>query len=100
MRNILIAVVVASLSFPAFAHEGGAHVKGTITSVSADHLTVKGTGGHETTVKLTEKTEFVRGGAPATIADVKEGERVVVHARKQSGGLEAVEVHLAGHKPQ
>ena len=97
MRNILIALALAAL--PAFAHGGGAHVKGTVTAVSADQIKVQGADGKETAVKVTEKTQFVRGDAPAGVADVKVGERVVIHARRQGSGLEAVEVHLgAGGK--
>lgn len=98
MRNLLIALTIASLGLPAAAHEGGAHVKGTITSVSTGLVTVKGADGHERTVSVTDKTEYVRGGAPATAAELKPGERVVIHTRKQGSGLEAVEVHLAAQK--
>ena len=96
MRNILIALALAAT--PAFAHEGGAHLKGVVTAVSPDHITVKAADGHETIVTVTDKTQFVRGSAPAKISDVKEGERVVVHARKGSGGLEAAEVHLGAQQ--
>lgn len=96
-RNLLVALALAAS--PGFAHEGGVHVKGTVTAVSADQIKVQGADGKETAVKVTERTHLVRGGAPSRVADVKEGERIVIHARRQGSGLEAIEVHLgAGGK--
>ena len=95
MCKILIALALATS--PVFAHEGGTHLKGTVLSAAADQLTVKSADGHETTLTVTEKTRFMRGSAPASLAEVKKGERVVIHARKAGSGLEAAEVHLGAH---
>ena len=96
MRKILLAlaVLLGAATSPVVAHEGGLHVKGTVTSVSAEQITVKGADGHESKVAVTNTTVFVRGNVPAKAADVKEGERVVIHSRRTNGALEATEVRL------
>ena len=96
MRRTLIALALAAS--PAFAHGGGSHLKGIVTAVSSDHITVKGADGHETTATVNDKTQVLRGSSRAKVSEVKEGERVVVHTHKQGGGLDAVEVRLGATK--
>jgi len=96
MRSTLLAFAFASSAIPlaAGAHEGGHDVRGVVVSVSSEDLTVKTSHGAEKFV-LTPGTEFVKGGAPATAEDVKASGRVVVHAKKKSGRMEAVKVEFA-----
>lgn len=96
----LIAMLVGFAAAPILAHEGGVHVKGTVVAITAEKITVKKTAGSDTEIKLNEKTQFVRAGAPAKRDDLKQGDRVVVHARKNDGALEASEIRFgfAGKK--
>jgi len=96
MRTTLLAFAFASWAIPlaAAAHEGGHEVRGVVVSVSGEDLTVKTSHGSEKFV-LTPETQFVKNGAPATAEDLKTSGRVVVHAKKKSGRMEAVKVEFA-----
>jgi hypothetical protein len=74
---LCLAVTVALLAVPVFAHEGFEHVMGTVAKISGNVLTVKTAKGN-VDVKLDEKTEFTKNGQKALVADMKVGMRVVV----------------------
>jgi hypothetical protein len=97
-RVLFLGALLGLAASPVMAHGGGVHLKGTVSSIGADHLIVKEADGHESNVKIDDQTRFVRGASPAKREDIEEGERVIVHARKHGGGLEATEVHLAGRR--
>jgi hypothetical protein len=96
MKSTLLAFAFASWGIPlaAGAHEGGHDVRGVLVSVSREDLTVKTSHGSEKFV-LTPQTEFVKNGAPATSEELKVSDRVVVHAKKKGGRIEAVKVEFA-----
>ena len=71
---------------------GHGHVQGTVNSIDAAKIDVRTADGKSRHVRLTAKTKYVRGDAAARIADVKPGERVVVHLGEDGSALE---VHLA-----
>jgi len=91
-----------SLAFAAtlLAHLGAEHVIGFVKSVDRQSLTVE-TVKHETvTVLLTTKTQGLKSTVPFNIQELKPGERVIVHAKKNAAGaLEATEVEW-GPKPK
>ena len=91
IASILLAFALGSA--PVTAHEGGQHSRGVVTSVDPQQLTIKTSHGEEKFV-LTSETEFVKGGSPATVQDVKPSDRVVVHAKKNAGRVEAVKVQF------
>jgi uncharacterized protein DUF5666 len=78
----------------AVAHQGGHDVRGTVTAVSGEELTVKTSQGSEE-FALTAETEFVRDGSPSTARELKANDRVVVHSKKKNGRMEAVKVQFA-----
>jgi hypothetical protein len=75
----VLALLLAGLwlAAPAFAHGGFHHVMGTVAKVAGNVLTVKTTKDN-VDVKLDGKTEFVKNGQQAGIADLKVGARVIV----------------------
>lgn len=86
------AAVAALLAMPvALLAHGHGHVQGTVNSIDAAKIDVKTADGKSRQVALTGKTKYVRGDAAARIADVKPGERVVVHLGEDGSALE---VHL------
>ncbi len=91
-----LAIVIGSLigTVPAFAHGGMEHITGTITSIGDKVMTVKTTKAAIVQVHLDAKTEYSRGKAAAAIANLREGDRVVVHAMKMNGTLVAHQVKL------
>src|SRR5713226_4332248 len=92
-QALMLAVFLGLAALPSLAHGGGAHLKGTVSAIAADQITVKDTDGRESQAKVTPETRFMRGKAVGKREDLHPGERVVVHTRKKGGGLEAVEVH-------
>ena len=93
MKIASMLLALALCSAPVAAHEGGHDVRGVVTSVGPQELTVKTSHSEETFV-LTPETQFVKDGSPATAQDLKASNRVVVHAKKKVGRLEAVKVQF------
>ncbi len=99
-RRRIVSIAAALLAFVAMplallAH-GHGHLKGTVNTIDASKIDVKTPDGKSHQVALTGKTKFLRGEAAATIADVKPGERVVLHLAEDGSALE---VHLAPAEP-
>jgi len=93
MKVASMLVALALCSAPVADHEGGHDVRGVVTSVGPQELTVK-TSHREETFVLTPETQFVKDGSPATPQDLKASDRVVVHAKKNAGRLEAFKVQF------
>jgi len=93
MKVASMLLALALCSAPVAAHEGGHDARGVVTSVGPQELTIKTSHGEEKFV-LTPETQFVRDGLPATAQDLKSSDRVVVHAKKKGGRLEAFKVQL------
>jgi hypothetical protein len=79
----------------AYAHEGGSHSRGTVKEITDDRIVLSTTQGASVTVAIAPDTRFVRGHRTIRAADVRPGERVVVHAANHDGKLEATEVMVA-----
>lgn len=77
------------------AHGGGEHIMGTATAVSEQSITVATTQGKDVVVGVDAGTKVEKGKKTGTIADVKVGGRVVVHAKKEGEKLRAVLVRVA-----
>jgi len=90
LASMLFAFALCS---PVAAHEGGHDARGVVTSVGSQELTIKTKHGEETFL-LTPETHFVKDGSPATAQDLKASDRVVVHAKKNAGRLEAMKVQF------
>jgi preprotein translocase subunit YajC len=82
------------------AHGGEEHVIGTVSKVVPDSITVK-TGVKTTaTVAVVAKTTFSTAKHAAKIADLKLGDRVVIHATEPvEGKLVADTVEFSAPKP-
>jgi ribosomal protein S1 len=80
---------------PAFAHEGGLHIMGTVADVDARHVVVKTKVGKTQSVQVNDQTTYRKGKAPATSADLKVGDRVVVHTTGKGDPLTAGEIHFS-----
>jgi hypothetical protein len=97
-RGSLIAsfLLVASL---AFAHGNEQHVMGTVSKVTNSTISVTTTDGKGVDVALTPQTIFTKDGKTITTKEIKQGDRVVIHAKKNGDKLEAVSVRIGGAKP-
>ncbi len=101
MRKAAMLLTVLCLSVGmALAHGNEKHVMGKVTQVLPTEVTVQSTSGEVQTVKITNTTQFVRGGAAAALTDLKVGDKVVIHAKPVNGGLEASEVRFGSTTAQ
>jgi hypothetical protein len=89
---LLVAFVVFAAGL-ASAHGTNQHVMGTVTAMSDNSITVQ-TSQETITVYTTPETKFVKSGVPASIKDLKVGDRVVIHAGKMDNKLMAHEVRF------
>ncbi len=95
-RTALIMAFVLSVGAGlAWAHEGHAHtVMGTVTTHHENRLEVKTADGKTVTITLNAKTTVVRGSQKLTVADLAEGQRVVVDVGEGKQPLTARQVKL------
>ena len=97
MKRIGILAVFAVLVFhtPAFAHGGGTHIMGTVADLDVQHVVVKTKDGKTQSVLVNDQTTYRKGKAAATSADLKIGDRVVVHTTGKGDPLTAGEIHFS-----
>jgi hypothetical protein len=100
MKHFTITAVVLALLLasgaPAFAHGTNAHVRGVVTQVSAQSITVQLADKTTKILTVSAKTTFARAGKAAAVTDVKVGDRVVIDVPKNSS--EAIEVEIGAAK--
>ncbi len=85
------------------AHEGHAHsVMGTVLKVSPGQVEIQTKDGKTETVVLTHKTAVTREKAPAKVADVAVGDRVVIDVGtgKKPPTARSIKVGAAPAKPR
>jgi len=86
---LLIAGTVAS------AHGGNEHVRGVVTQISAQSITVQTAPKVTKTLTLTDKTTFTQRGKTARLADIKVGDRVVVDVPEKTNQALLVQIGTA-----
>ena len=100
MKHLTITAVALTLALasgaPAFAHGNNAHVRGVVTQVSAQSITVQLADKTAKTLTINAKTTFERAGKPAAMTDLKVGDRVVIDVPKNSN--DALEVQIGAAK--
>ncbi len=97
---VALAIVPAITPMIAIAHGGLEHVRGTVAKVSDQSVTVTTTTGKTVEVLLDAQTTYARGDKPIQKADLKVGDRVVIHAAEKGTTLTAhtVEVGISTAK--
>ena len=79
MKQLLsVVALVLALGAGALAHNGNDHVRGTVTAVSAQSVTVQLADKSTKTLSISDKTEFEAAGKPGRLTDIKVGDRVVI----------------------
>ncbi len=97
-RTVAVVALVFAFSFMALAHGKEKHVMGTVTSISDSSITVETTAKKSVSVDVSDKTKFEKGGSPATLKDLKVGDKVVVRADVSGDKLVANEVRFGATK--
>jgi YtkA-like protein/uncharacterized protein DUF5666 len=95
MKGLSILVISLMMSGLVLAHEGNEHVRGVVTELSPQSITVQTTDKKTTTLKVTGKTTFQRAGKGATLADLKVGDRVVVDVPPKSSDALLIQIGTA-----
>lgn len=85
-RQVALPLCIVLFASLAFAHGNEKHVIGTVTQVSQDSVTVLTTAKATVQVNITPDTKFTKGTASAGLADLKVGDRVVIHAMPTADG--------------
>jgi hypothetical protein len=99
-RRVFVAVLLfACISPVARAHEGMIHVIGTITALTDKSVTVETTDKRSVEVVLVDTTTYEKASKPAARADLKVGDRVVIHSRMMKGVLQAHDVRFSEAVP-
>lgn len=84
-----LALALAFTPLLAFAHGGLEHVRGTVSRISDQSVTVTTTAGKTVEVLLDAQTTYSRSEKPIQKADLKVGDRVVIHAAEKGTTLTA-----------
>jgi len=96
MKQLLsVIALVLAVSAGALAHNGNEHVRGVVTSVSAQSVTIQLADKSSKTLSISAKTEFENSGKPAHLADVKVGDRVVVDVPEHGSNALLIKVGAA-----
>jgi hypothetical protein len=101
MRRIAVLIPMAAvLAVPValLAHDTKSNkVMGTVTAVHTDtnHIEVKTSDGHSVGVKVDGDTKYTKAGRTASLADMKEGARVVVTTKGQGDARTATLIRLS-----
>jgi len=99
MKQLLsVVALLLAMSAGAFAHEGNDHVRGVVTAVSAQAVTVELANKTTKTLSISAKTAFETAGKPAHLADVKVGDRVVIDVPEHGSNALLIKVGVAAKK--
>jgi hypothetical protein len=99
LNRILAILAFVALATVAAAHGTDKHVLGTVTKITDTEVTVETQTKELQVVKIAPDTTFVKSGAPATLKDLKVGDRVVIHAKPTGSDLIAHEVRFGKQVP-
>jgi len=99
MKQLLsVIALVLAVSAGALAHNGNDHVRGVVTAVSAQSVTIQLADKSTKTLAISAKTEFETSGKPAHLGDVKVGDRVVVDVPEHGTNALLIKVGTAPKK--
>ena len=77
------------------AHGGNEHVRGVVTQVSAQAISVKITSKATRTLTVTDKTAFKQAGKAARLSDLKVGDRLVVDVPEKTNDALLIQIGAA-----
>ena len=99
MRIMATLFAVLAAGAITLAHGDNDHVRGTVTQISAQGITIQTTAKAARTLALNDKTTFEKSRHKATLADLKIGDRVVVDVPKGTNEARVVQFGAAPKAP-
>lgn len=97
-RNLNVTILLLLMTTMLCAHGNEQHVMGTVSNITATAITVKTQDGNSVEVFVGQDTKFMGGGQPISAKDVKQGDRIVIHANKKGEKLTARTVAIGKAK--
>jgi Domain of unknown function (DUF5666) len=94
----LACLLFAGMALKVHAHEGMIHVIGVVTALTDKSVTVETTDNKSVDVVLGNTTTYAKDKKGAAWSDLKVGDRVVIHAMKMNGALQAHTVEFSEAK--
>jgi hypothetical protein len=99
MKRILaMTAATAVLAIFSYAHGSGEHIKGTVSAVGDNSITVQTVDKQSKTVTVDQSTKFQRSGQLASLKDLKVGDRVVIDLHESNGKLHGALVRFGATK--
>jgi hypothetical protein len=92
--RIWTAALALLFSQAVLAHEGHAHVLGTLVAVNASYVDVRGSDEKVARIVLVKETRYLLRGVAVPASALKIGSRVVIDADRKGETLEAREVRF------
>jgi xanthine dehydrogenase molybdopterin-binding subunit B len=94
-RLVILAGSVILAGTIVVAHGGNEHVRGVVTQVSAQAISVKIASKATRTLTVTDKTAFKQAGKAARLSDLKVGDRVVVDVPEKTNDALLIQIGAA-----
>ncbi|HEY1909445.1 MAG TPA: hypothetical protein VGG73_00870 [Vicinamibacterales bacterium] len=94
-RLFTLAAAFILIGTLAFAHGGFDHVRGVVTQVSAQSITVKVADASTKILTIDEKTTVKKSGKAAAVADIRAGDRVVVDVPEKKTNAVLIQIGVA-----
>ena len=93
-RTLGLIAVVALTAVTAFAHGDALHVRGVVTQINGQSVTIQPTGkaAKPLTFTVADHTEIDKAGKVAAFKDVKVGDRVAVEIPKGKTVAESIKI--------
>ena len=98
-RNATLIASLIVFSTVVSAHGGNDHIRGVVTNISAQSVTVQIDNKATKTLTLTAKTTFQLGGKTAHLADLKVGDRVVIDVPEKTTQALLIQIGAAPKAP-
>jgi exosome complex RNA-binding protein Rrp4 len=96
MKQLLsVVAILLAMTAGAFAHEGNDHVRGVVTAVSAQSVTVELANKSTKTLSISAKTAVEAMGKPGHVRDIKVGDRVVIDVPEHTANAVLIKVGAA-----
>ena len=93
-----IAAFLAALSLTGtiiLAHGGLEHIRGTVTKIDNQTITLQLSGNKTKTVTVTAKTAYKLAGKPAHLTDLKVGDRIIAEVAEGKSEAEEIQIGTA-----
>jgi hypothetical protein len=98
VRTILPVALVVTLGLSAFAHDGNEHVRGVVTAIGENSITLETPAKESVTVNFDSSTKFEKAGVKAEVKDLNVGERVVIDIHRKDGKMHGSLVRFGSAK--